>query len=85
MINDNEAVVEMMLADLPQSDSDASRSERVRARCHKVLAHRRPAMILAERRPRRLQRAFEAVMVGGFCVVYLSAVTILALQTRGLM
>ena len=85
MINDDESAVEMMLAGLPQSDSDALRLERVRARCHKVLAHSRPTAIRAERRPRRLQRAFEFVMVGGFCVVYLSAVTILALQTQGLL
>lgn len=83
MINDDESAVVMMLAGLRQSDSDASRSERVRARCHKVLAHNRPAVIPARRQ--RLQRALEFAVVGGFCAVYLSAVTVLALQTRGLM
>lgn len=84
MINDDESAAAMMLANLPQSNPDASRSERVRARCHKVLAQPRPAVIRAGR-PRRLQRAFELVMVGGFCVVYLSVVAVTVLQTKGLL
>lgn len=83
MIDDDELAVAIMLANLPQPDSDALRSERVRARCHKILERKRATTPRDERRPVRLQHVFEFVVVGGFCIVYLSAVTALALQTRG--
>lgn len=84
-MNEDETVVVAMLANLPQSPSDASRSERVRTRCHKVLDRRRTSVERTERRPLTVRQALEFVMVGGFCVVYLAVVAITALQTRGLL
>lgn len=84
-MNDDETAIVSILADLPQSTSDASRSERVRAQCHKVLERKRVTIIRAERRPLRPQHVLEFVLVGGFCVVYLCVVAVNALQTRGLL
>ena len=70
-MNDDSAIIDDVLAELPRSNPDAARSERVRARCHRKLA--RPPF----------RNAVESGVVGGFCAVYLTVLALLALQTHG--
>lgn len=80
---DDEAAVVTLLEGLARSDSDALRSDRVRARCHRVLARRQTLVVRS--RPGRSQawRVLESAIVGGFCTVYLTLIALIALQSRG--
>jgi len=54
---------------------DATRAERLRARCHDQLARQRHAALEPP-----IQWGLEGAIVGSVCVVYLSAVMLTALQ-----
>ncbi len=82
--DDNETVLRI-LSRLPMATPDASRSERVRARCHTVLARRQRRAMRAGNRARLRPRALELALVGGFCVCYVSAVILEALWARGIL
>jgi len=69
--------VDDVLAGLPRANSDAARSERVRARCHRTLSRRSDVRISP------LRRAIESAVVGGFCAVYLCLLALMALHTHG--
>jgi len=64
-----------MIEKLRTLTPDAARAERLRARCHEQLARQRHA---AQEPP--IQWGLEGTIVGGVCVVYLSAVMLTALQ-----
>jgi hypothetical protein len=85
MTRDDAAALEQLLAGLPRSDSDGSRFERVRSRCHDVLARGRQRVVRSESRAVRIGRVLESVMVCGFCLIYLSAVVVLALRSQGML
>jgi hypothetical protein len=82
--DDNETVLRI-LSRLPMATPDASRSERVRGRCHTVLARRQRRAMRAGNRARRAPRALELALIGGFCVCYVSAVILEALWARGIL
>jgi hypothetical protein len=85
-VNDDWTTVEEMLSGLPRANSEASRSERVRARCHNTLSgSRRPGVPESGVRLPRLRRASESVAVGGFCAVYLCVLALIALRTHGVL
>jgi len=66
-----------MIENLPLLSPDPARADRLRARCHDRLArHRR-----AEAESARPQHAgLERAIVGGLCVIYMSAVMLIAVQ-----
>jgi hypothetical protein len=80
----NETVLRI-LSRLPMATPDPARSERVRARCHIVLARRQRRAMRTGNRPRQAPRALELALVGGFCVCYVSAVILEALWARGIL
>jgi hypothetical protein len=85
MSGDANETVLRILSRLPMATPDASRSERVRARCHTVLARRQRRAMGAGNRARLVPRALELAIVGGFCVCYVSAVILEALWARGIL
>lgn len=84
-MTDDEAAVETLLAGLPRPNSDALRSDRVRARCHRVLARRQTPAVRSQLGRSRAWRAVESAIVGGFCTVYLSLIALMALQSHGVL
>ena len=72
-----------ILSRLPAATPDASRSERVRARCHAVLARRRRREARSRDSARLAPRLIETALVGGFCFCYVSAVILEALWSQG--
>lgn len=72
-----------LLAALRRRDSDRVRAERVRRRCHGVLARGRAPVIQTPARAARIWRVVESVVVGGFCVIYMCAVAVMAIQAHG--
>jgi hypothetical protein len=84
MTGDNsDDVVFRTLGGLPAATADAARSDRVRARCHEVLSRHRLAAERAATRSRA--RRLEPALVGGFCLMYLTAVAVGALRAHGLL
>ena len=73
------------LSRLPAATPDASRSERVRASCHAVLARRRRKDARWRHGASQTTRVLEAALVGGFCLCYVSAVILDALLTQGIL
>ena len=71
-----------MIEDLPLLTPDPARADRLRARCHARLEHiRRSRSELRVPRPSFIQaRKWERAIVGGVCVIYISAVVRTALQ-----
>ena len=68
-----------MIEQLPLLTPDAARAERVAARCRATLARR-----LAAARPSGPRTiAVERALVMGFCMVYLSAIFLTALEMAG--
>lgn len=66
-----------MIANLTLLTPDPSRADRLRARCHDRLArHRRAEAESAQPKHAGLERA----IVGGVCVIYMSAVVLTAVQ-----
>ena len=63
---------EEVLQCLPAANVDARRSDLVREKCHRAM--KRPP----------LRRTVESVIVGGFCVAYITIGAVLALYYRGL-
>ena len=82
-MNDDWTGVEDVLRELPRTNSDSVRAERVRQRCHKTLA--RPRSLPAIARSAKMGRTFESVVVSGFCAVYFLGVALMALRTHGLL
>ena len=74
-----------ILSRLPAAVPDASRSERVRARCHDVLARQRRREARSRDSVRLAPRLIETALVGGFCLCYVSAVILEALWSQGLL
>ena len=72
-----------VLSRLPAAAPDASRSERVRARCHAVLARRRRREARSRVGAPLALRPIETALVGGFCVCYVAAVILEALWAQG--
>ena len=66
-----------MIENLPRLAPDAARADRLRARCHDRLARQRHRQQPA---PSKQARRWEPAIVGGLCLVYVSAVVITALQ-----
>ena len=58
---------------------DAARADRVRARCHSLLAARRASVERARRRADLWKRVLAPALVGGFCIIYICAVIVDAL------
>lgn len=58
---------------------DAGRADRVRARCHGLLAARRVAIERAHRRAVLWKRVLAPALVGGFCIIYICEVIVSAL------
>lgn len=85
MSGDANETVLRILSRLPMATPDASRSERVRARCHTVLARRQRKAMHAGNRASQAPRALELALVGGFCVCYVSAVILEALWVGGIL
>jgi len=74
-----------ILARLPAAAPDALRSERVRARCHAVLARRQPREARSGNGVGLARRVIEPALVGGFCLCYVSAVILDALRSQGIL
>jgi len=72
-----------VLAGLPRGEPGNARADRVRARCRVLLARRVAATRRSTRRARRIHRIAETAAVGGFCIAYLTAILLLALQSLG--
>ena len=72
-MNDDWTTVEEVLSGLPSATPEAARYARVRAKCHRKLT--RPSF----------QHVLESAVVGGFCAVYISLVTLMALRSHGLL
>ena len=84
MSGDANETVLRILSRLPMATPDASRSERVRARCHTAFARRQRRAMRAGNRARPAPRALELAL-GGFCICYVSAVILEALWARGIL
>jgi hypothetical protein len=61
-----------------------TRSERVRARCHSMLKLRHQRAARGARRLDVARRVIEPALVGGFCLIYLSAMVYDVLRLQGL-
>jgi hypothetical protein len=72
-----------LLAALPSTEPDALHTGRVRARCHRILARRQNSHAEVERSSHG-RGLFAAVVVGAFCLIYLSAILLMSLRLRGL-
>jgi len=83
MIPDDGAGVARLLSALPQAQSDEARSARVRARCKAALLTRQSS---GKRSTKMGRPAGVALAVtSGFCLIYLSAVVLLALRFKGIL
>ena len=69
-----------MIETLPLLTPNAQRGERTIARCHERLARRRKRLEAAATRTSARYLAVERVLIGGFCVIYLSGVALVAIQ-----
>ncbi len=70
--------LEGLLRELPRASPNAARAQRVRLACQLELTrHRRERLAKAG--------ALESTLVGGFCAVYFSLLTLIALRTHGLL
>ena len=74
-----------LLSRLPPATPDASRSERARARCHAVLTRRQRREARFRSRGGPLRRLIEPVLVGGFCLCYVTAVVVDVLISKGIL
>ncbi|MDO8680230.1 MAG: hypothetical protein Q7R30_17060 [Acidobacteriota bacterium] len=72
-----------MIEQLPVLTPDAARAERVAARCRATLARHRQRIEAAAMPPGPRMLALERAMVLGFCMVYLSAIFLTALEMAG--
>ena len=84
-MRDDDMDLELLLGALPQSHSDALRAERVRTRCHRVLARARARTQSVDTGTPLRSRPLEAALVGGFGLVYLCAVALFALKSHGVL
>jgi hypothetical protein len=81
MSADDQKGISGLLSSLPAAAPDAARAARVRARCRTVLARqRRTEAAVSTARQTLARRAVETAFVGGFCVIYFSAIVVRALQ-----
>jgi hypothetical protein len=64
--------LDRVLAGLPSIAPGAARDARVRARCHTVLRARRVSIARASHRAGLWKRVVAPMLVGVFCVVYVS-------------
>jgi hypothetical protein len=69
-----------MIETLPILTPDAGRSKRTRARCHERLARRRARAERSAKRASVRYLAVERALVGGLCMMYLSAVALTAIR-----
>ena len=72
-----------MIEQLPLLTPDAERAERVAARCRATLARHRHRLTATAVPPGPKRLALERAVVLSFCVVYLSAVFLTALEMAG--
>lgn len=72
-----------MIEQLPLLTPDAAWSERVAARCRATLARRSQHKEAAARPPGARVLAIERAIVMGFCMIYLSAIFLTALEMAG--
>ena len=82
-MNDDWTTLEDALGQLPRAKPDAARAQHVRERCHRTLTRTRGLPVIA--RSATVGRALESAVVGGFCAVYFSLLTLIALRTHGLL
>jgi hypothetical protein len=75
VIPDDVAAVKQLLSNLPAGAPDAARAARVRTRCRAELARRTPGR----------STYLPAAIVGGFCLVYLFGVIVMALRSEGIL
>ena len=80
---DATAELNELLAALPSTEPDGLHTGRVRARCHRILARRQNARAEGEKSLHG-RGLFAAVVVGAFCLIYLSAILLTSLRLRGL-
>ena len=67
-----------LLRELPSANPEAARAQRVRLACQLELTrHRRVRLAKAG--------TLESALVGGFCAVYFSLLTLIALRSHGLL
>jgi hypothetical protein len=64
--------LDRLLAGLPSMAPGMTRDARIRARCHAALKRRRASLARAGHRGRLWKRVVAPVLVGAFCVVYVS-------------
>lgn len=74
MISEAPDPVMQRLAHLAPAEADASRNDRVRSRCHAVLARRRARDITNAPPMGYARRGIELSLVAGFCLLYLGVV-----------
>jgi hypothetical protein len=73
-----------MLRNLPVLEPDAARAERVRARYRAAMAQHQLQAARSARRAEFTARVLEHVLVGGLCLIYLSAIVGDVLRLRGI-
>ena len=73
-----------MLRNVPMLEPDAARADRVRARCRAAMAQRQQQAARSIRRAELTARVLEQVLVGGLCLIYLSAIVGDVLRLRGI-
>jgi hypothetical protein len=69
-----------MIQPLPLLTSNAQRGQRTIVRCHERLARRRKRLGSAVRRSNTRYLAVERALIGGFCLIYISGVAVVAIQ-----
>ena len=72
-----------MIEQLPLLVPDAARTERVAARCRATLARHRQRIEAGAKPPGPRRLAIERAVVLGFCMAYLSAIVLTALEMAG--
>ena len=83
MTSDDPKDLGRILARLPVAVPDVARAEHVRARCHAALARRQRAADRPGHGIGRTERVLAPLLVGGFCLIYLSAVVLDVLRSQG--
>ena len=77
MIDDVRGMLQAV-SSLPIAEPDARRSAETRERCAALLAKKHEAALSRAQRAATSRRLLMPVLVGGFCVLYLSLVAVVA-------
>lgn len=80
-VHEQDEPVIRLLSRLPMAAPDGTRAERTRTRCHAVARRH----VRSAQRRRDVRRVLEPVIVGGFSLIYLTAVAIDVLRWHGVL